>query len=186
MNTPPFSDAAASPSMPLLSLSHQLAHPNHLMPPPAHHPLAGVDGEDVRQLYTTSWRALDTQPPPTVREILAAYRAKGDGDREMLLAMLQAKTAEDQVRPIHWFTDRSSRLTFSSFPPFAYPFLSHVARYMTQFRSAWHHKLHCAGPCSKSLRLQNPNPCPPRLQRIFLIHLMGMDSLSQRKASARG
>jgi hypothetical protein len=41
---------------------------------------------------------LDTQPPPTIREILAAYKAKGDGDREMLIAMLQAKSAEDQVR----------------------------------------------------------------------------------------
>ncbi|EEB87084.1 hypothetical protein MPER_15722, partial [Moniliophthora perniciosa FA553] len=35
-------------------------------------------------------------PPPTLREILTAYRTKGDGDREMLLAMLNAKTAEDQ------------------------------------------------------------------------------------------
>ncbi|KAF8078278.1 hypothetical protein FPV67DRAFT_1775514 [Lyophyllum atratum] len=34
--------------------------------------------------------------PPTLREILTAYRAKGDGDRDMLLAMLNAKTAEDQ------------------------------------------------------------------------------------------
>jgi hypothetical protein len=36
-------------------------------------------------------------PPPSLREILAAYRAKGDGDRDMLLAMLNAKAAEDQV-----------------------------------------------------------------------------------------
>ena len=36
--------------------------------------------------------------PPSVREILGAYRMKGEGDREMLLAILQAKTAEDQVR----------------------------------------------------------------------------------------
>lgn len=36
-------------------------------------------------------------PPPSLREILTAYRTKGDGDRDMLLAMLNAKTAEDQV-----------------------------------------------------------------------------------------
>ncbi|KAJ3490515.1 hypothetical protein NLI96_g1394 [Meripilus lineatus] len=35
-------------------------------------------------------------PPPSLREILGAYRAKGDGDRDMLLAMLNAKSAEDQ------------------------------------------------------------------------------------------
>jgi len=37
-------------------------------------------------------------PPPSLREILGAYKAKGDGDRDMLLAMLNAKSAEDQVR----------------------------------------------------------------------------------------
>ena len=36
-------------------------------------------------------------PPPTLREILGAYRSRGDGDREMLMAMLHAKSAEDQV-----------------------------------------------------------------------------------------
>ncbi|CAE6411401.1 unnamed protein product [Rhizoctonia solani] len=35
------------------------------------------------------------QPPPTLREILSAYSAKGEGDREMLIALLQAKAAED-------------------------------------------------------------------------------------------
>ncbi|KAJ8475423.1 hypothetical protein ONZ45_g15610 [Pleurotus djamor] len=35
-------------------------------------------------------------PPPSLREILAAYNSKGDGDRDMLLAMLNAKAAEDQ------------------------------------------------------------------------------------------
>ena len=38
-------------------------------------------------------------PPPTLREILEAYKARGDGDREMLLAMLNAKSSEDQVSP---------------------------------------------------------------------------------------
>ncbi|KAJ7770789.1 hypothetical protein DFH07DRAFT_735309 [Mycena maculata] len=35
-------------------------------------------------------------PPPTLRDILGAYKANGEGDRDMLLAMLNAKTAEDQ------------------------------------------------------------------------------------------
>ncbi|KAK1220953.1 hypothetical protein PQX77_016249 [Marasmius sp. AFHP31] len=38
---------------------------------------------------------LSTPPPPSLRDILTAYRTKGDGDREMLLAMLNAKSAED-------------------------------------------------------------------------------------------
>lgn len=38
-------------------------------------------------------------PPPSLREILEAYKARGDGDREMLLAMLNAKSSEDQVSP---------------------------------------------------------------------------------------
>ena len=41
---------------------------------------------------------LSQPPPPSLREILAAYKQRGDGDREMLLAMLNAKSAEDQVR----------------------------------------------------------------------------------------
>ncbi|KAF5374854.1 hypothetical protein D9758_000072 [Tetrapyrgos nigripes] len=47
-------------------------------------------------LLASARNVLDQPPPPTLREILVAYRAKGDGDRDMLLAMLNAKTAEDQ------------------------------------------------------------------------------------------
>jgi hypothetical protein len=36
-------------------------------------------------------------PPPSLRDILAAYKSRGDGDRDMLIAMLNAKSAEDQV-----------------------------------------------------------------------------------------
>ncbi|KAJ7129987.1 hypothetical protein C8R43DRAFT_1025332 [Mycena crocata] len=39
---------------------------------------------------------LEQAPPPSLRDILGAYKANGDGDRDMLLAMLNAKTAEDQ------------------------------------------------------------------------------------------
>jgi hypothetical protein len=41
--------------------------------------------------------AIDQAPGPSLREVLGAYRLKGDGDREMLLAILNAKAAEDQV-----------------------------------------------------------------------------------------
>lgn len=41
--------------------------------------------------------AFDQTPAPSLREVLGAYRLKGDGDREMLLAILNAKAAEDQV-----------------------------------------------------------------------------------------
>uniref|UniRef100_D8PNN1 Uncharacterized protein n=1 Tax=Schizophyllum commune (strain H4-8 / FGSC 9210) TaxID=578458 RepID=D8PNN1_SCHCM len=44
----------------------------------------------------TASTLLEQPPPPSVREILAAYTTRGDGDREMLLAMLNAKSAEDQ------------------------------------------------------------------------------------------
>ncbi|KAJ3513736.1 hypothetical protein NLJ89_g2781 [Agrocybe chaxingu] len=47
--------------------------------------------EDVKRLLSSAFNVLDT-----LREILSAYRTKGDGDRDMLLAMLNAKTAEDQ------------------------------------------------------------------------------------------
>lgn len=49
-----------------------------------------------KSLLASTWQVLDQPPPPTVREILGAYRSRGDGDREMLMAMLNAKSAEDQ------------------------------------------------------------------------------------------
>lgn len=44
----------------------------------------------------SSSQILDQVPPPSLREILGAYKSKGDGDRDMLIAMLNAKSAEDQ------------------------------------------------------------------------------------------
>ncbi|KAG9088089.1 hypothetical protein FS749_002421, partial [Ceratobasidium sp. UAMH 11750] len=34
-------------------------------------------------------------PPPTLRDILGAYAARGQGDRDMLIALLNAKAAEE-------------------------------------------------------------------------------------------
>lgn len=55
-----------------------------------------LSDSDIRRMVASSFQALEQPTPPTLREILTAYRAKGDGDREMLLAMLNAKAAEDQ------------------------------------------------------------------------------------------
>jgi len=67
--------------------------------PPARKNTGGRSNYTVPQL--TNVALLKFQPiPPSVREILTAYTAKGsDADREVLLAILQAKAAEDQVRP---------------------------------------------------------------------------------------
>lgn len=41
-------------------------------------------------------RILQQPSPPSLRELLEAYSVKGNGDRELLLAMLSAKSSEDQ------------------------------------------------------------------------------------------
>ena len=45
-----------------------------------------------------------------MHEILAAYTAKGDGDRDMLFALLNAKTAEDNVSRV-WLPPSVHELT---------------------------------------------------------------------------
>ncbi|KAF8058277.1 hypothetical protein FPV67DRAFT_1524738 [Lyophyllum atratum] len=52
--------------------------------------------DEFKHITASAFSVIEQAPPPTLREILTAYRAKGDGDRDMLLAMLNAKTAEDQ------------------------------------------------------------------------------------------
>ncbi|KAF9459442.1 hypothetical protein BDZ94DRAFT_1312365 [Collybia nuda] len=75
------------------------ASPHHALP--AEHSSASRSSRhspdpDLKQLVASAFSILEQSPPPTLREILGAYRAKGDGDRDMLLAMLNAKSAEDQ------------------------------------------------------------------------------------------
>ncbi|KAF8971510.1 hypothetical protein BDZ97DRAFT_1786875 [Flammula alnicola] len=69
------------------------SHPSHHYPHPE--PMRHTNG-DLKRLISSAYSALDQPPPPSLREILTAYSTKGDGDRDMLLAMLNAKTAEDQ------------------------------------------------------------------------------------------
>ncbi|OCH96681.1 hypothetical protein OBBRIDRAFT_830082 [Obba rivulosa] len=51
---------------------------------------------DMQAILASTWHILEQAPPPSLRDILDAYRSKGDGDRDMLMAMLNAKSAEDQ------------------------------------------------------------------------------------------
>ncbi|KAJ7462726.1 hypothetical protein B0H11DRAFT_92829 [Mycena galericulata] len=60
-----------------------------------YHPKYGGD-PSLGQVVSSASSVLDQTPPPSLRDILGAYKANGEGDREMLLAMLNAKTAEDQ------------------------------------------------------------------------------------------
>ncbi|KZT74886.1 hypothetical protein DAEQUDRAFT_720070 [Daedalea quercina L-15889] len=60
-------------------------------PHTSHSPAPAMDA-----LLGAVWQSIQQSPPPSLREILDAYREKGDGDRDMLIAMLNAKSAEDQ------------------------------------------------------------------------------------------
>ncbi|KAF8610490.1 hypothetical protein BDV93DRAFT_601490 [Ceratobasidium sp. AG-I] len=50
----------------------------------------------AKSVLESTFQALSQAPPPTIREILGAYSTKGEGDRDMLVALLNAKSAEDQ------------------------------------------------------------------------------------------
>ncbi|KIP11452.1 hypothetical protein PHLGIDRAFT_124854 [Phlebiopsis gigantea 11061_1 CR5-6] len=69
-------------------------------PPPSHYadsPCSYPRSLDVDPdaLVASTLRVLDQRAAPSMHEILAAYTTKGDGDRDMLFALLNAKTAED-------------------------------------------------------------------------------------------
>ncbi|KAI0067744.1 hypothetical protein BV25DRAFT_1819163 [Artomyces pyxidatus] len=71
------------------------------LPPDNHSPPSDFSNHPhsqptTKSLLASTWQVLDQPPPPSLREILGAYRTRGDGDREMLMAMLNAKSAEDQ------------------------------------------------------------------------------------------
>ncbi|KAG1716355.1 hypothetical protein ID866_839 [Astraeus odoratus] len=120
---------------------------------------------DHRRLVMSTWHVLEQTPPPTLREILAAYKAKGDGDRDTLLAMLNAKTAEDQrlaaVASLHRTLLELSAFdpkhTLSSQPLPAPSYFDHNPRYSPYPSTTRHHPLardshHQAQPASKRRR----------------------------------
>ncbi|KAF7982104.1 hypothetical protein HWV62_30435 [Athelia sp. TMB] len=51
---------------------------------------------ETDRVISSTWHVLEQTPPPSLREVLGAYNSRGDGDRDMLIAMLNAKSAEDQ------------------------------------------------------------------------------------------
>jgi hypothetical protein len=61
------------------------------------HDQTSSDQQQQRIALQAALHTFDQLPAPSLREVLGAYRLKGDGDREMLLAILNAKAAEDQV-----------------------------------------------------------------------------------------
>ncbi|KAJ7630613.1 hypothetical protein FB45DRAFT_916054 [Roridomyces roridus] len=68
---------------------HYSDHPSSLYP-------HQKDPATLAHVFSSASSVLNQMPPPTLRDILGAYKANGEGDRDMLLAMLNAKTAEDQ------------------------------------------------------------------------------------------
>ncbi|RXW16588.1 hypothetical protein EST38_g9262 [Candolleomyces aberdarensis] len=80
-------------------------------------PSSRFSSDDLRHVLASAHAVLDQAPPPSLREILSAYRAKGDGDRDMLLAMLNAKTAEDQVWTAFVSRPQSSDVFCSGYHP---------------------------------------------------------------------
>jgi len=71
--------------------------PSHVAPPKS---AAGSQPNDApgstTNIWDSAWNACTQVPPPNLTEVLGAYAQKGDGDREMLLGILKAKSAEDQ------------------------------------------------------------------------------------------
>ncbi|KAJ7785959.1 hypothetical protein B0H16DRAFT_11783 [Mycena metata] len=75
---------------------HHLRTPHYAEPDaPRYHPRYETS-PPLGHIVASASSVLDQAPPPSLRDILGAYKANGDGDRDMLLAMLNAKAAEDQ------------------------------------------------------------------------------------------
>ncbi|KAF8168277.1 hypothetical protein B0H34DRAFT_54020 [Crassisporium funariophilum] len=77
--------------------------------------------DEIKHLVGSAHSVLEQAPAPSLREILSAYRTKGDGDREMLLAMLNAKTAEDQRLSSIASLHRTLLETYQHSPPIPEP-----------------------------------------------------------------
>jgi len=72
----------------VVSPSYSTGHASHGRDP--------TPDPEMSRVISSTWHVLEQMPPPSLREVLGAYNLKGDGDRDMLIAMLNAKSAEDQ------------------------------------------------------------------------------------------
>ncbi|KAL4069441.1 hypothetical protein J3A83DRAFT_4359352 [Scleroderma citrinum] len=129
---------------------------------------------DPRRLVMSTWHVLEQPPPPSLREILGAYKAKGDGDRDMLLAILNAKSAEDQrlaaVASLHRTLLEVSSVDASTSsqplpPPSCYSHTPRYSPYPSDTSTVCHppatRDLHChLQPASKRRRSRSPSSHP--------------------------
>ncbi|KAG8858713.1 hypothetical protein FRB96_004850 [Tulasnella sp. 330] len=54
------------------------------------------DSAPTNNIWDSAWATINQVPPPGLTDVLGAYAQKGENDREMLLRILQAKSAEDE------------------------------------------------------------------------------------------
>ncbi|RPD63235.1 hypothetical protein L226DRAFT_606977 [Lentinus tigrinus ALCF2SS1-7] len=182
------------PSPPHLPLSPEPAY--------AHYHSQRLANSDMKTLLASSWRVLEQPPPPTLREILEAYKARGDGDREMLLAMLNAKSSEDQrvaslatlhrtmldmyqaphvpappVIPLHGPDGHSQPYTH------AHPFPSPPASYHHSPPASMSHHLHHDHPHYARHRTNSSSSVTDTRERSSLPSSSGLQTRKRRRTS---
>jgi len=96
-------------------------------------------------------------PPPSLRDILGAYNTKGDGDRDMLIALLNAKSAEDQRLASVAALQRTVLQLIDTYPPDVSAQTSTASSNSPSSRST-HLPLHTTRP----RRAASPTPSPHR------------------------
>jgi len=75
---------------------NSIVSPTHSPVENASHASHPTPDSEMNRVISSTWHVLEQTPPPSLRDVLGAYSSKGDGDRDMLIAMLNAKSAEDQ------------------------------------------------------------------------------------------
>jgi len=73
-----------------------MVSPTHSPIENASHARHSISDSEMNRVLSSTWHVLEQTPPPSLRDVLGAYNSKGDGDRDMLIAMLNAKSAEEQ------------------------------------------------------------------------------------------
>ncbi|CAK5264882.1 unnamed protein product [Mycena citricolor] len=135
-----------------------MQHLNYSEPSSSRHGLASPPMGHL----TSSANSLLSQPaPPTLRDILGAYKLNGDGDRDMLIAMLNAKTAEDQrisaLAALHRTMLDVYHLPSHSSHRHDYPMFSHPSPPPLEVRSSRPAYQHVTPYPRPSYRASSPN-----------------------------